>query len=191
MRPAAPLIRNDTPATARRRACSPGAGRAWGAASASGAGRVAVIENAHHSGRRAYHGGVPETDPARMLDGIRVLVVDDEPDVRELVAAVLEECGAMVTTASSVDKALAALRQEIPDVLVTDIGMAERTGYDLIRAVRALPPDKGGALKAVALTAHSTLEDAEAAMEAGFTVHLPKPAYPAEMVSLLARLVGR
>ena len=134
---------------------------------------------------------MPETDPARMLDGIRVLVVDDEPDVRELVAAVLEECGAAVTTAASVETALALLSREIPDVLVTDIGMAERTGYDLIREVRALPPDKGGLMKAVALTAHSTLEDAEAAREAGFTVHLPKPAYPAEMVSLLARLVGR
>jgi CheY-like chemotaxis protein len=134
---------------------------------------------------------VPDTDPARMLDGIRVLVVDDEPDVRELVAAVLDECGAVVTTAPSVEGALEALRQEIPDVLVTDIGMEDGTGYDLIRAVRALPADKGGLLKAVALTAHSTLEDAEAAREAGFNVHLPKPAYPAEMVSLLARLVGR
>jgi CheY-like chemotaxis protein len=126
-----------------------------------------------------------------MLEGVRVLVVDDEDDVRELVAAILDECGAAVTMVSSAEAALAALRLEVPDLLITDIGMPERTGYDLIRAVRALPAEQGGELHAIALTAHGTYEDAELAREAGFTVHLPKPAYPAEMVSLVARLVGR
>jgi CheY-like chemotaxis protein len=126
-----------------------------------------------------------------MLDGVRVLVVDDEPDVRDLIAAVLDECGATVTTAESVAAALAALHKEVPDILITDIGMPDRDGYDLIRSVRALPVEQGGRVKAIALTAHGTLEDAQAAREAGFTVHLPKPAYPAEVVSLVARLAGR
>jgi CheY-like chemotaxis protein len=126
-----------------------------------------------------------------MLDGVHVLVVDDEPDVRELVAAILQECGAAVTTVASVEEALRALAGSLPDLLITDIGMPQRTGYDLIRELRALPEEKGGRLKAIALTAHGTQEDAQAVREAGFTVHLPKPAYPAEVVSLVARLVGR
>jgi len=126
-----------------------------------------------------------------MLSGIRVLAVDDEADVREVIAAILEECGATVEIVDSAQAALGALSHQVPDVLIADIGMPGEDGYSLIRKIRALPAAKGGAVGAVALTAHGTSEDAQRALDAGFTVHLPKPAYPAEIVSLVARLVGR
>ncbi len=122
------------------------------------------------------------------LSGLRVLMVDDEPDARDLVRAVLEHSGSIVRTAPDVRSALDALESEVPDVLLSDIGMPGESGYDLIRQVRALPPDRGGAVPAAALTAYVRPEDRRKVLGAGFMMHVPKPVDPAELVAVVAAL---
>ena len=130
--------------------------------------------------------GAFERPPA--LAGLRVLVVDDDEDARQLVRAVLEECGCVVRTADSVAAAMAAFDAEVPDVLVSDIGMPEHDGYVLIRKVRALPLSKGGGVPAVALTAYARPEDRRRVLTEGFMMHVPKPVEPAELVTVVANL---
>ena len=125
------------------------------------------------------------------IAGLRVLVVDDEPDVRELLGAVLTSCRAEVLFATNADEALAVLQKERPDVLVSDIGMPGEDGYALIRRVRALAPDAGGKTPALALTAFARMEDRTRALIAGFQMHVPKPLDPTELVVVLANLAGR
>lgn len=122
------------------------------------------------------------------LDGVRVLVAEDEPDARDLVCAVLERCNMEVTCAGSVSQALSLFRQRPPDVLLSDIGMAGESGYDLIRRVRALPPKYGGGVPALALTAYASAADKQRALSAGFTAHTGKPADPQELVRLMVEL---
>ena len=126
-----------------------------------------------------------------MLQGVRVLVVDDEAEARELLTVVLEQCGAQVQVAASAGQALEALEQSQPDVLVSDIGMPNEDGYALIRQVRALGPERGGRLPAVALTAYARTQDRLRALAAGYQTHVPKPIEPAELVMIVANLVGR
>jgi PAS domain S-box-containing protein len=128
----------------------------------------------------------PRNEPE--LSGLRVLMVDDEPDARDLVRAVLEHSGSIVRTAPDVRSALDALRNEVPDVLLSDIGMPGESGYDLIRQVRALPPERGGAVPAAALTAYVRPEDRRKVLGAGFMMHVPKPVDPAELVAVVAAL---
>jgi two-component system, chemotaxis family, CheB/CheR fusion protein len=109
------------------------------------------------------------------LDGIHVLVVEDEEDSRDFLAAALEGCGARVTAVASAKAALETLQREGADVLASDISMPEQTGYDLIREVRKLAVSRGGRIPAMALTAHARAEDRERAIEAGFQMHFPKP----------------
>ncbi len=120
-----------------------------------------------------------------------VLVVDDEPDARDLFSSVLERCGADVTAVGSVADALAAFRRRRPDVLLSDIGMPGEDGYSLIRKVRALPESEGGRIPAAALTAFARVEDRMRVLRAGFQIHLPKPIEPAELVAVVANLAGR
>jgi signal transduction histidine kinase/CheY-like chemotaxis protein len=124
----------------------------------------------------------------RELDGLRVLVVDDEKDARQLVQVVLEDCGCRVTLAAGVDAALESLTLEVPDVIVSDIGMPEKDGYDLIREVRALPRAKGGDVPAAALTAYARDEDRLKMLAAGYSMHLAKPIDPQELVVVVASL---
>ncbi|HEY2588547.1 MAG TPA: ATP-binding protein [Tepidisphaeraceae bacterium] len=126
-----------------------------------------------------------------LLDGVTVLVVDDEPDARSLVRRLLEDCRATVLTAASAAEALDLIRKEPPAVLVSDIGMPQEDGYALIRAVRALGKDHGGDTPAVALTAYARPEDRVRAIEHGFQMHVVKPFEPAELVTVIAALVGR
>ncbi|MDB5296625.1 MAG: hypothetical protein JWO31_2608, partial [Phycisphaerales bacterium] len=119
-----------------------------------------------------------------------VLVVDDEPDARAVVARLLEGWDAAVTTAGSAADALAAVRRDKPDVLVSDIGMPGEDGYSLIRAVRALGPSGGGDVPAVALTAYARAEDRARALRAGYQGHLSKPVEPGELLTALAALAG-
>ena len=125
------------------------------------------------------------------LSGLQVLMVDDEADIRELVAFILEEFGARVTVTASAKEALAALTQSVPDVLLSDIGMPDVDGYRLMRQVRALPAQQGGELRAIALTAYAGEYNQQQALEAGFQLHLSKPVEPEVLVSAIARLVGR
>jgi signal transduction histidine kinase/CheY-like chemotaxis protein len=122
------------------------------------------------------------------LRGLRVLTVDDDDDSRRIVAEILEDCGCIVTTAATAAEALERLLDEQPDVLLSDIGMPEEDGYDLIRKVRALPRDRGGDIPAAALTAYARAEDRRQMLNAGFSIHLPKPIEPAELVAVVSTL---
>ena len=129
-----------------------------------------------------------------ILDGVWVLVVDDEADARDLVATLLERYGARVTSVSSAAEAmevLTAVDERCPDVLVSDVSMPETDGYALIGRVRELPADKGGRIPAVALTAYGRAVDRIRALSAGFHMHLPKPVEPAELAAVIASLTGR
>ncbi len=125
------------------------------------------------------------------FSGLKVLVVDDEPDARGLMRRLLEDSGATVLEASSAADALSLLRAARPDVLVSDIGMPGESGYALIRQIRALPPDAGGATPAVALTAYARSEDRMQAILAGFQHHVAKPVEPAELIAMVASLTRR
>ncbi|WP_437805164.1 hybrid sensor histidine kinase/response regulator [Sorangium sp. So ce1078] len=126
--------------------------------------------------------------PAAELTGVRVLVVDDQPDAREVAQRVLEECAASVTTAGSATEAMAVLERERPDVLVSDLGMPGEDGFQLIRRVRGLGPGRGGATPAVALSALARAEDRARALGAGYQAHVAKPLDPAELVGVVATL---
>ncbi|HEY9285254.1 MAG TPA: PAS domain S-box protein [Pyrinomonadaceae bacterium] len=134
---------------------------------------------------------LPAHECPERLDGLRVLVVDDEQDARELLAAGLGQCGAQVTTASSAREALEALTGEKFGVLISDIGMPGEDGYELIRRVRALPADGGGMTPAVALTAYARAEDRLRAMRAGFEMHVAKPVELTELIVVIANLARR
>ncbi len=129
--------------------------------------------------------------PLAGLARVRVLVVDDDPDSREVVREVLEQAGAMVVVAGSAHEALQAIAERPPDVLLSDLGMPEQDGYQLMRRVRALDPASGGMVPAAALTAYTQAEDRRAAQEAGFQGYLSKPIDPAELTAAVARLAGR
>jgi hypothetical protein len=148
---------------------------------------LAELERRHPSA-----GGNPGVaDTCVKLDGVKVLVVDDEPDARWLVQRLLEDCRAVVTTAASAAEALERLRAERPDVLVSDIGMPGEDGYSLIRKVRGLGAAGGGDVPAIALTAYARAEDRMKAMLAGFEQHVVKPVEPVELITLIAILAGR
>ncbi len=126
-----------------------------------------------------------------MLKGLRALVVDDEADAREFVSFVLKQREAEVIAVASAVEALEALERVKPDILVSDIGMPGQDGYELIRKVRALGPERGGQIPAVALTARAGLEDRMRLFSAGYQMHVPKPIEPAELLSVIVSLVGR
>ncbi len=126
-----------------------------------------------------------------LLAGVKVLVVDDEPDARDLLMHVLVDAQAEVTTAGSAEEGLARVKTERPDVIVSDIGMPDRDGYQFMRAVRALPVADGGRTPAIALTAFARSEDRTRALLAGYQVHLAKPIEPHELVVTIGSLTGR
>jgi PAS domain S-box-containing protein len=137
----------------------------------------------------AETGGAMPAAPS--LEGVSVLVVDDDPDARHLITTLLEERGAEVRAVGSSAEALAALDQQVPDVLVSDIEMPGPDGYALMRAVRERPSDRGGRVPAAALTAYARTEDRMQALLAGFHLHMPKPVQPAELAAVVASLAGR
>jgi CheY-like chemotaxis protein len=130
-------------------------------------------------------------EACRQLAGVRVLVVDDEPDARALIKRLLEDCKAVVFTAASAVEAVELLQAEQPDVLVSDIGMPNEDGYTFIQRVRALGADRGGNIPAVALTAYARAEDRVRSIRAGFQMHVPKPVEPAELITMVASLAAR
>ncbi|MDT7541446.1 MAG: hypothetical protein QOE33_1350 [Acidobacteriota bacterium] len=136
---------------------------------------------------------LPSSDASEgeTLMGLRVLVVDDDGDARELFARTLADCGAHALTAASSAEAFDALVRERPDVLLADIAMPEEDGYVLIGKVRALPPEGGGLTPAAALTAYARPEDRAKVLRAGFQVHLPKPVKSSELIKVVARLAAR
>ena len=130
-------------------------------------------------------------DTAPSLGGIRVLVVDDHEDARQMVKALLERCGATVTVAASAGEALALVPSEKPDVVLSDVEMPEESGYDLLRRLRSLPSSAGGETPAVALTAYASAHDRVKLLRAGFQMHVPKPVQPAELATVVATLARK
>lgn len=123
------------------------------------------------------------------LTGVRVLAVDDEPDARELLAMVLTVYGAEVLTVTSAAEVLTALESFQPDVLVSDIGMPDVNGYHLIQQIRALPPEQGGSIPAIALTAYAREEDHQRSFASGFQQQVTKPLQPEQLVQVVMTLV--
>ncbi len=136
-----------------------------------------------------------ETKPVRPVEGrlrgVRVLVVEDEPDARSFVAAALTKQNAVVTAVGSVSEAMEQFRKSIPDVLVSDLAMPGEDGYSLIRQVRRLSPEAGGNVRAAALTAYARPEDRAKTLESGFEAHITKPVDTGDLVSVVADLAGR
>ena len=146
--------------------------------------RAPVAEPVHENGRNT---------PAdvRPLDGMRVLVVDDEPDARDILSTMFEQCGAQVNAVSNTREALDVLTKWQPDVLVSDIGMPEEDGYSLIRKVRALAPERGGRIPAVALTGYSSPQDRLRLLAAGYQIHMTKPVELEALAMVVANCAGR
>jgi PAS domain S-box-containing protein len=155
---------------------------------------LSVVHRTGLSGER-MHPKAPQSESAHFkhsdLAGLRVLVVDDEADARELIRHVLAACDANVLTASSAAEAVAIVESDRPHVLVSDIGMPDVDGYELLKTIRALGPARGGSLPAIALTAFARSEDRTRALRAGFLVHVSKPVEPAELVATVASVAGR
>jgi PAS domain S-box-containing protein len=155
---------------------------------------VAPVYMAEMSGERVHPAArdvLPAFECAERLDGLRILVVDDEPDTRELLKAGLGQCGAEVSAAASATQALEAIEAALPDLLISDIGMPDVDGYELIRMIRALPADRGGRIPAIALTAYARTEDRLQALRAGYHMHVPKPVELAELVAVASSLTQR
>ncbi|HKG59874.1 MAG TPA: PAS domain S-box protein [Pyrinomonadaceae bacterium] len=155
---------------------------------------ISPVYQVDASGGRVHPGArdlLPPPDSADRLDGLRILAVDDEADTRELLRQGLEFLGAKVKVVGSAAEAIDSLRGSVPDILISDIGMPGTDGYDLIRQVRALPPDQGGKVPAIALTAYTRVEDRLQALRAGYDMHVPKPVELAELVAVAASVSRR
>jgi PAS domain S-box-containing protein len=131
----------------------------------------------------------PQTTSMIHLMGLQILVVDDEPDIRDIVSFILEQAGAIVRVAASASEALNLIEQSLPDVLVCDVGMADMDGYMLMRLLRKQPPEKGGKIPAIALTAYAGESDRQLAIASGFQRHITKPVEPDELLRAIKILL--
>jgi signal transduction histidine kinase/ActR/RegA family two-component response regulator len=127
----------------------------------------------------------------RSLDGLRVLLVDDEPEAREIISTVIGRTGAEVKACISASEALAKVTEWRPDVILSDIAMPEEDGYSFIGKVRSLPREKGGETPAAALSAYAREEDRKRALAAGYQMHIAKPIGASQLVTMVAKLAGR
>ena len=162
-------------------------------ASSDGSGRGATFTVTLNVARAGQAQAPPSPRAAGRMDlaRLRVLLVEDDPDTLEVISAVLRQAGAEVQGATSGDEALARLRDGVPDVLLSDIGLPGTDGYELIRLVRSLPPAAGGCVPAIAVTAFARAEDARKALLAGFDRHLAKPVDEPELVATILDVVAR
>jgi signal transduction histidine kinase len=142
------------------------------------------------SGAVAPHSDRQQIERPHDVEGMRVLVIDDEPDARELIKALLESCHVDVTTAASAAEGFELLQSGRPDVVLSDIAMPGEDGLSFIRRVRALPRESGGRIPALALTAYARLEDRTRALLAGFNGHIAKPVQPTELLAMLSSLAS-
>jgi CheY-like chemotaxis protein len=133
----------------------------------------------------------PDAECPPALRGLRVLVVDDEPDARDLLLAELSRCGTVVRLAETAAEALAQISAWRPDALISDIGLPGMDGYMLIKAIRQLSDEQGGRTPAIALTAYASSQDRVRAFMAGFQAHLAKPIELHELLAVLASISGR
>jgi signal transduction histidine kinase/ActR/RegA family two-component response regulator len=166
-------------------------GTVWAESEGLGRGAVFTIRLPLAAVRTAPAARMTELELTR-LDGVSVLVVDDEEDSRELLVTVLQQAGATARAVPSAADAFAAITEDRPHVLVSDIGMpGGDDGYALLRKVRALSPELGGSVPAAALTAHAGNDARDEALRAGFQTHVPKPVDPAELCAVVANLAGK
>ena len=155
---------------------------------------IAPLYQVDSSGARVHPAArelMPSDDTTDRLDGLTILVVDDEADTRELMRQGLEYCGAKVKVVGSAAEAIDEIMSSVPDMLISDIGMPGTDGYDLIRQVRALPPDRGAKIPAIALTAYTRIEDRLHALRAGYDMHVPKPVELTELCAVAASVTRR
>ncbi|MBD2562199.1 MULTISPECIES: PAS domain-containing protein [Nostoc] len=136
-------------------------------------------------------GGVGEKFNSSLLSGLRILIVDDDADTREFLHFLLQQNGALTTVAASATEALAFIAQTVPNLLISDLGMPEMDGYNLIRVIRAMPKEEGGEIPAIALTAYAGESDRDRVLAAGFQKHLAKPVQPTELLTSIADLLGQ
>ncbi|HVG21246.1 MAG TPA: PAS domain S-box protein, partial [Blastocatellia bacterium] len=169
-------------------AWSPGDGR--GATFAVKLPLLVLHRGVEDGGRIHPTAGGPASADAPSLDGLRVLVVDDEPDTRDMLKLMIEQFGAEVKVTASSAEALDELERWKPNILVSDIEMPGEDGYSLIRKIRSLGPERGGAIAAVALTAYARAEDRMRSLAAGYQMHLAKPAEPVELAIVIGSLAG-
>ena len=125
------------------------------------------------------------------LVGIRIVLVEDHADTRESTSRILEMCGAQVTTGANGQEGLAAIRIVRPDVVIADLAMPEMDGYTLIREVRALGRESGGAVPMIALSAHGSPDERVRTQQAGFALHLAKPTKPSNLVQAILNVVNQ
>ena len=156
--------------------------------------RLPIISALRPEGPEAEPAPAPEIErkvlnEGHRLDEVRVLLVENNPETLGMLKAIFEESGAEVITATSVDEALDALDRFSPDVLVSDIKMPDRDGYDLIREVRSREPERGGKIPAVALTADVRAEDRMSILAAGFQMQVTKPVDPDELAVVILSLI--
>ncbi|PYS82976.1 MAG: hypothetical protein DMF70_07350, partial [Acidobacteria bacterium] len=151
---------------------------------------IANMVNVHND-QPLYLEGNNSTTGSGLLDGLRILVVDDEADARDLVSAILTRCGSEVRCSESVAEAIQVFREWNPDLLVSDIGMPHEDGYSLIKKVRKLRSKGAKQIPALALTAYATDEDRSRALSAGFQAHLSKPIEPVVLITSIATALGR
>ncbi|WP_315791836.1 ATP-binding protein [Fischerella sp. JS2] len=133
----------------------------------------------------------PPSGQSLDLNGVKILVVDDDADTREFIAFLLEEYGANVTAVPSATEALVTFTQFQPDVLLSDIGMPDVDGYMLMEQVRTLPPEQGGEILAIALTAYAAEIDHQQALKVGFQRHVSKPVDPVKLIEVITKLIGK
>jgi CheY-like chemotaxis protein len=175
-------------------------GTIWATSAGEGMGASFIIhlpalvpdpDGQEHRGRRRLS-SPPASGPTRAnLCGLKVLVVDDQRDARELIRRLLSESGAQVVTAESAIEALPLLNDSAPDVLISDIGMAEVDGYEFLRQVRKSRSAAGARIPAIALTAFARSEDRTRALRAGYIAHVAKPVEPSEFLATIAVVAGR
>jgi len=151
----------------------------------------AILPSEEASAGIKLHKDEPADQQDPDLKGMRVLAVDDEADARELLTTIVRQYGGEAEAAASAAAALCKMEEWQPNVLVADIGMPDEDGYALIRKVRSLPPDRGGDIPAVALTAYARAEDRRRALVAGYQMHVAKPVDPKELAHKVADLVGK
>jgi PAS domain S-box-containing protein len=141
--------------------------------------------------KASFAGGNNLADNNLRLNGLRVLIVDDEADSREMLEVILIHLGAEVKAADSAKQALGLLKDWDPDALISDVEMPHEDGYSLIHKVRALEPERGGRIPAIALTGYGRPEDRAQLLAAGYQVHLSKPVNLIHLVDAIANLTGR
>jgi CheY-like chemotaxis protein len=129
--------------------------------------------------------------PGDALSGVHVLIIDDDPEARDLIGTVLRYCGALVSTAASAAEGLETLQRVLPEIIVCDIAMPNQDGYWFVRALRSRGPEAGGGLPVIAITAHGATHGPDRTLPAGFQAHIRKPVDPWELCRVVAAMTRK